>query len=472
MTLRKARAEARAELRIQEAAAKHPHYYRKKNENGNIDTKEVILQAESVLEDYRKDITRLQILLDLFKVAFCDLLEETKVSDDHDNGHSDDDEGAIAHKSILYERIQLVKTALYNRDYQSAFGSLENLEAYALRWSPGRALGYYNLLRFNIPLPKDRPSTLEFEGYNFIGNHIYRNFYKLSDSNAADCCSQKKPLNVLSIGGGAGAEIVAFGSFLKDLDQANKEFCPRLHLTAVDIADWSPVVEKLEQTINHEWFDETDRKRKFSMDQVDNTDNEIEDINSKLTDFSIRQKPFSVEFLNEDILKYCLTSEAKELFKKQNVVTTFFTINELFKADRARTMTLLQTLKLCCCRNTKEKTLLIFLESAGSYSNLQVGSKTFPVQYMINHVLTDPVTIKRSSGETRKRVLWERIYHSDSNWYRVPEPKTFPSNILKATFPSNVLNQVDPGQLPTLEYPVKLENMRYFVSVFESINQS
>lgn len=71
-------------------------------------------------------------------------------------------------------------------------------------------------------------------------------------------------------------------------------------------------------------------------------------------------------------------------------------------------------------------------ESAGSYSHITVGSKKFPVQFLIDTILAG----KPTSGDG----AWEIIEQEESCWYRINA------------------NEVD--------YPIKLENMRFFYRLY------
>ncbi|KAI9848491.1 MAG: hypothetical protein M1830_007285, partial [Pleopsidium flavum] len=53
----------------------------------------------------------------------------------------------LANLSPLFQE---VKQHLFNRDFARAFGSQKNLEAYAIRWSPSRALAYLDIF-CNLP---------------------------------------------------------------------------------------------------------------------------------------------------------------------------------------------------------------------------------------------------------------------------------------------------------------------------------
>ena len=49
-------------------------------------------------------------------------------------------------ESDIQPLLQEVKGHLFNRDFKTAFGRNDYLEAYSARWSPSRALGYLQVL--------------------------------------------------------------------------------------------------------------------------------------------------------------------------------------------------------------------------------------------------------------------------------------------------------------------------------------
>lgn len=319
----------------------------------------------------------LQPVLDVFTAAFA---------------------GAVADADALQTRVQEVKGLLYARDYAAAFGSDARLAAYVVRWSPARALAYYSLFCGDAGDDSVCAAATEAEG---------------------GLC------RVLCIGGGAGAEIVALGAVLRRVRGVLGQQGARMEVTAVDIADWTGVVAKLDAAVNAAWF----------APEVSTSDDSPSD----------SDRPFRVKFVHSDVIRLLGADEnsagsargaaVDALLAAQRVVTTMFTINELFQADRAGTARVLRRLRRAC---TAPGALLVFVESAGSYSDIQVGARTFPVQFLIHHALTAPAEDGDGAG------VWERVYHSDSQWYRIPETAE-----------------------AALEYPVKLENMRYFVSVYK-----
>jgi 25S rRNA (uracil2843-N3)-methyltransferase len=287
---------------------------------------------------------------------------------------------------ILNPIIQGVKAALYDRDYPTAFGTLQNLEAYVARWTPSRALAYAHLFSNLVESALYAPSS---------SNN--------NNSNAED----NKTKRILSIGGGAGAEIVGFGALALLNHCGNRDH--KLHVTAVDVAEWDPVVAKISDYMNRNW----------AHNSGDNSNDTSRSLDEHLANLSlIDTDEIKVDFINHDILT--LPRDRLD-FSKLDLITSMFTTNELFTASRTGTVKFLKSLVEC-----RKGTLLLFVESAGSYSEVMVGTKKFPVHFLINHVLSHDNT-------------WELLSSADSKWYRLPAG---------------------------LSYPMQLENMRYFYRLY------
>lgn len=282
--------------------------------------------------------------------------------------------------AVLNPIIQSVKAALFDRDYPTAFGTLQNLEAYVARWTPSRALAYAHLF-----------STL-----------VESSLYSSSSNDHTD----EKVKRILSIGGGAGAEIVGFGALALLNHRGSRD--RKLHVTAVDVAEWDPVVAKISNYMNQTW-----------AGNKNINDNANSSLDEQLANLSLLDTDeIKVDFINHDILT--LPRDRLD-FTKLDLITSMFTTNELFTASRTGTVQFLQSLVEC-----RKGTLLLFVESAGSYSEITVGTKKFPVHFLIHHVLS-------------QNNNWELLSSTDSQWYRLPE---------------------------NLSYPMQLENMRYFYRLY------
>lgn len=134
---------------------------------------------------------------------------------------------------------------------------------------------------------------------------------------------------------------------------------------------------------------------------------------------------FSSSFVCGDVLQ--LSAEELHL-AEQNLVTLLFTTNELFCEKRMETVRFLQLLS----KNCRKGSYLLITESAGSYSHITVGLKQFPVQFLIDTILV--------GKPSEKNGPWEIVQLSESCWYRVDDRE--------------------------IDYPVKLENMRFFYRLY------
>lgn len=202
-----------------------------------------------------------------------------------------------------------------------------------------------------------------------------------------------KKSRALLIGGGASSELVALGSSFACLKQPNGDTPSQLHLDVIDIANWSTIVGNLTQSISQKWF----------YDPL----------------------KFTSSFFHGDILSE--SAESLQL-SQMDLITILFTTNELFCEKKSETIKFLQMMSAHC----RKGALLLMAESAGSYSHITVGSKKFPVQFLIDTILAG----KPTSGDG----AWEIIEQEESCWYRINA------------------NEVD--------YPIKLENMRFFYRLY------
>ncbi|KAI5289709.1 hypothetical protein KEM54_003378 [Ascosphaera aggregata] len=307
----------------------------------------------------------------------------------------------------LSDLVQLVKAHLYRRDFEAAFADADGelLRAYALRWSAGRALAYAGI--FGYVLAKMR-SSFDYREGDKVAQHI------------------------VCIGGGAGSELVGLAAAWKNLEPSvdnlngglddlsiddfepdDQTTAPELEksldesvsrvettasqhtnksdraLTIVDIADWSSVVEQLTSVVQ-----------------------------SELT----RKDSFNVAFNHADILDYS-EDELTTLIHKfpakptTTLVTLMFTLNELFSVSIPKTTKFL----LHLTDVVKTGTLLLVVDSPGSYSSVSLGAskndeakpqRTYPMRFLLDHTL---LTI----AEGR----WESVVSESSRWFRRDEAR-------------------------------------------------
>ncbi|PWY81167.1 hypothetical protein BO83DRAFT_354236 [Aspergillus eucalypticola CBS 122712] len=381
-------------------------------------------------------LTLQQLLLNVFKTAlltnghnYLYNREETKQNDDDDATTSeatgDSAEQQQQEQLDIKSLIQTIKTHLYNRDFDSAFTDANEdlLRAYALRWSSSRALGYAGIFR-----------ALLKEVIKLVSK---------DDGAAAAAASTK---SVVCIGGGAGAEIVALAAAWRDfldgaelpsssaseegqiadavkavsLDDEKEEeekqltststsatatsTYPGLSVTAVDIADWSKVVERLSTAIR--------------SPTVTGSKSHPAPLLPSSGDEEKKKTPgFNVQFEKLDVLS-AGEKELQVLFSRQGaescstvLVTLMFTLNELFSTSMAKATGFL----LRMTDMLRPGTVLLVVDSPGSYSTLKLGKggdgevreRQYPMKFLLDHTL-----LSVAEGK------WERLLSQDSRWWR------------------------------------------------------
>ncbi|KAB8339166.1 hypothetical protein FH972_022101 [Carpinus fangiana] len=331
-----------------------------------------------------------QKLLDIFATAFPDVL---------DLSSSDP-------SSKLSTLLQQIKQHLYNRDFTTAFGSDDYLKAYAARWSPSRALGYAML-------------------FDEVYEHIDESLTISPGSNMG-----RKRHHITSIGGGAGAELVGLAGMyhLRSLiDESSSEFSnlPRLplSLTSLDMAAWSPIHNAL-----HNAIITPPALSKYASATAKTTNSALvspaEDFQSKCLQLDVLAADQSLRIHLEDAIK------------TSSLITLMFTLNELYSVSLAQTQALLANITAWTA--TRKGTLLLVVDSPGSYSEVGVGpqKKSYPMRWMLDLAL-----LGSAPEQDDKSSPWEKIVSEESRWFRLPPA----------------------GQL---RYPIDLENMRFQMHLY------
>ncbi|KAI9764954.1 MAG: hypothetical protein M1835_007478 [Candelina submexicana] len=354
--------------------------------------------------------------------------------------------------------LQEIKQHLYDRDFHKAFGSEVYRKTYASRWSPTRALGYLTIL---VDLQEQLLVTQEISDgtRSSVGvrlNHPIRSTgedpkVSLEDNDQeAQSLVMKRPRKILCLGGGAGAEIVALAGFLRHLQAASARLEPEssgattrnslpsnctspaeIAVTAVDIADWSMVVEAL-----HKGVTTTPSLPKYGSSSVKAANQPL-----------VAAEALSVTFEQLDVLSLC-SNEVARLSKETDIVTLMFTLNELYATSMAKTTQLLLSLTA----HMGQGTLLLVVDSPGSYSTVSLGTssgvsafpletKKYPMQWLLDHTLLG-TTAKSGDKGRQENPQWERLFKDESRWFRLPQG---------------------------LKYPLELENMRYQIHMYRRL---
>ncbi|KAK5053357.1 hypothetical protein LTR84_002331 [Exophiala bonariae] len=326
--------------------------------------------------------------------------------------------------------IQKVKGHLFLREFSHAFAKQEYLDAYALRWSASRALGYLDILLhgdlqdFWLGEITSRPD----DNNNAADAH--------TSTDAADPPREQSDsgaCRIACIGGGGGAEVAACAAAALALstttfDSARSGPRPlslslspssKAEIHAIDIADWSGCVEKLTTALT--------APRELSAYASESA----KAANKPLIDPGCLQVRFSQrDILNAD------EDALRGLLGGVGLCTIMFTLNELFTDSIARATAFLLALTDVMALGS----WFLVVDSPGSYSEVKLGngedakSKRYPMKWLLDHTL-----LEVAGGKNSK---WRKHVSDDSRWFR--------------------LN-------PALKYPMDLENMRYQIHLYQRI---
>jgi 25S rRNA (uracil2843-N3)-methyltransferase len=325
-----------------------------------------------------------QLLLNIFKDSFAERFAEDI-------------------KPLLQE----VKGHLYNRDFATAFGKKEYLETYAARWSASRALGYADLF-WDL-----REQLWSSEG-NIEANQ-----------DTAVGTEGKKNLKILGLGGGAGAELVALAGIQKMTSTLSDchEGSLKMEFRAVDIADWTSVVDNLSKHATT-----APVLSKYASAAVQAANAPLVSANDLAVSFQ------QCDILNTD------TATLTTMFHDVGLVTLLFTLNELYSTS----LSLTQTFLLGLTASLPTGALLLVVDSPGSYSSITLNGteKKYPMQWLLDHTLLNQVAEKGAERRKEEAAKWEKIHEDESRWFR--------------------LNSA-------LEYPMELENMRMQVHLYRRL---
>ena len=337
---------------------------------------------------------------------------------------------ASAFNNVIFSKefpfvLQEIKQALFDRDFATAFGKGDYLEAYAARWSPTRTLCYSEVFSriqqflSEVSIPAEHRPQGDDECQKQLGNGQHH----LQDpspegvmeveaptappTSDVSSAGRRRTLNMVSVGGCA-AEHLAFASYLHTSNHNGR-------LTLLDSAPWLNITSLLEEHIG-------------SPPQL-----------SRYASAAAREanKPFllpsrlSTVFIQQDVLDLDLARLMELLGISPLIVTMLFTLNELYAVGGiARTTKFLKMLG----EALPGKSILLVVDSPGSYSETVIGSerekKRYPMQWLLDHTLV---------GTEACGYVWERLEADGSLWFRIPEE---------------------------LSYPIPLENMRYQMHLY------
>lgn len=290
--------------------------------------------------------------------------------------------------------VQEVKGHLYNREFSTAFGNQEYLKVYASRWSPSRALGYLQIF-----------------------NDVQRHFDVAADEGES---LSIRPRNIVCLGGGAGAELVALAGWLSQSSPEAEE--QKLDIKLLDIASWESVVEYLQRRIVI-----PPELSKYASAAAKEANKAM-----------LSEECIKVESQQQDLLEWP-ESKLKTTVGGADLVTLMFTLNELYSTNLAATQHLLARLTDCMQLGSH----LLVVDSPGSYSTVSINGaeKKYPMQWLLDYTLL-------GSGQKKGKddgAKWAKVESDESRWFRLS---------------------------PDLKYPIELENMRFQMHLYRRVRET
>ncbi|KAI5237825.1 hypothetical protein E4T43_07862 [Aureobasidium subglaciale] len=315
----------------------------------------------------------------------------------------------------LKELLREVNEALLEGDLETAFGSEEKREGYALRWSPSRALAYANVMA-------------EFAEQRADDEWVQR----LSDA------TLQSKTKALCFGGGA-AELMAFAGLLRHLrpDTVGKPqgeidanegttagtSAPILDVQLIDSADWSFVISRLETSATT-----PPPLSKYASASARAANTAL-----------VNPSTLNVTFTKSDIFALS-TAQLQEIIGTEPVlVTLFLTLNDLYNTSIPRTTTFLRKLDALLPVGS---TLLILDTIAATASSPIPDSDEvteYSMQWLVDRVLLgkpiEPAPIgkgKKENEEYEKNlpiVRWEKIVAEEMKVNRLEEKLRYPGSL-------------------------------------------
>jgi 25S rRNA (uracil2843-N3)-methyltransferase len=325
-------------------------------------------------------------------------------------------------KPILYK----VNEALLRRDLDAAFADEEHLEAYAIRWSPSRALGYAQLLAW------------------------------ICAENADDACIQQLVGNIPSqsiakvvcFGGGA-AEVMAFSGLLRHsrpseaagkprspatevsdsleamtISETTDHATPLVHLSHLDVADWTSVLSKLEQGLN-----------------TPPVLSRYASATARATNASFLS-PGIVEhaFMRADVLDRSTEDLRAAIGAAPALFTLMSTLNELYTTSMPRTTAFLKKITEAAPKDS----LLLVVDTPGAHTEITASNaegeeekRKYPMNLLMDFALVPKQTKKpnrKASDEEESRPAWEKVMEKTSMSYKLREGLRYPGSLENLRF--------------------------------------
>ncbi|KAF3025058.1 hypothetical protein E8E14_014461 [Neopestalotiopsis sp. 37M] len=343
-----------------------------------------------------------QLILDIFRVTFPASQDFTTL------------------KPLLTQ----INDALLQKSLETAFGTEQFREGYAIRWSPSRALAYSNILAQICDDHGDSPWVKRLLGDVAEG-----------------------PAKVLCFGGSA-AEVMALAGVLRcmredasgkpsassaDLDSSEDTQAALssslatglvdLHL--IDNTDWSEVVSKLCAGLTT-----APQLSKYASAAA----------RAKNVSF-ISPQALATKFTKSDILELTVEDLQTTMGSEVTLITLFFTLNDLYNTSLRRATSFLRKLSDAVPKGS----LLLVIDTQEAAAIVESvkdeAEKAFPMGWLLDKALL-PAPVAVENGPAPERA-WEKLVDDTNRLCKLP----------------------DKG----LDYPAGLENLKLQVHLFKRL---
>jgi len=329
-----------------------------------------------------------------------------------------------------------IKKALDARDFEQAFGSLDSMEAYAVRWSPSRALCYAAVLA----------ELCEEYGEETCIQSLLKRESITADWSSESSGNVARSAKAVCFGGGA-AEIMAFGALLRYLypnsdtmtmpsvsvsnstspllGSGSSPPSPLLDLHLVNAASWAAVISSLQSGLT---TPPTLSKYASASARANNA--------AFICPYALK-----TSFQQCDILHADQNGLGYMIGTKPALITLFFALNDFLASNVAKSTAFFLKLSNAAPKDS----LLLIIDSLDATSEIILGKddqekeqKSYPMHYLLDMVLTE----KQMLAAADQKPAWEKLLGDQSRHFRIPEG---------------------------LKYPIGLENLKFQVHLFKKL---
>lgn len=343
---------------------------------------------------------------------------------------------AVDEFNALIPVLRAVREALEQKDYCTAFGTEDFLEAYTIRWSPSRALASANVLAWICSEMREAAWVQKF-----LHN------------------DGQEPSKIVCIGRG-GSDLLACVALLKHSHQSKLDEFPRLKssspdatrtdivsiatshldpdyndsamvdLNLIDRHDWSGIVTKLQHTLTHS---PTLSKYATAKAQASNTS-------------AIPYHVLNLAVNQIDMLESGSTDLRAMIGPNPALITLFFTLHEFYSISIAKATAFLSRLTLTAPKGS----LLLIVDSPGADAELpdsgnKGDGKKYPLEWLLYRALLPPRSGPYSStnSEEREQPAWAKLIKGGhEKKYTLPAALRFPGSLENTKFQVHLLERL------------------------------